>query len=217
MKILLLLLLLTVPAFAQDTPEGPRPDRWRGMVINETTPTAAIEVFGKPDSDKIDRLRVFDVDGKILSQSLKEKDCRHLEWKKLDGVKQAILSFKNDKLVRIFLWLPKEKAIAAASLPGTYKLDFRAKTDSMTEGLFGPIGGSPLSGRKHVTYPSVYSLIAQTDKTWVTASIDNASWKHVLVGDGDTSSGTGAFPGKAITVQIVSRTLENRDGADVLK
>ena len=33
--------------------DRPRPDRWRGMVLDETTPEAAIIALGKPAKDSV--------------------------------------------------------------------------------------------------------------------------------------------------------------------
>jgi hypothetical protein len=54
----ILLFLAAVPALAQD---GPKPDRWRGLVIDESTPDDAIKVLGKPSKDEVGRIRVFDL------------------------------------------------------------------------------------------------------------------------------------------------------------
>lgn len=67
-------------------------------------------------------------------------------------------------------------------------------------------------------YPTVYNLVAKSEKTFIVALVTNNSFgsilKDVTVGARDKE---GAFPGKVAFVEILSRTLENRDGADVLK
>jgi hypothetical protein len=215
MKILLVWLLLVIPIIAQD--DGPRPDRWRGMVIDESTPDDAIKAFGKPDRDEVGGVRFFYVEGKLLSKRAKEKTFRTLEWKKLEGLDGAKLSFREGRLARICLDLSKEKEFAAASISGIYKLEFRPRIDSISEGLFGPVGGRPDSGLKNVSYPVVYSLLTQTERVWLAAMVGNSGFKHAMFGDGDTSKDTGAYPGRVQLIEIVSRTLENRDGAEVLR
>ena len=187
------------------------------MVINEAKPDDAISKLGKPDEDKVDRLRIFDIDNKLITPEIKKNQYRHLTWKKLDGFKQVRMAFKDERLLYVYLWLDKEKQFAASTLAGLYGVEFQPKTTTIGEIFSGPIGGSPLSGKKHTPYPDVYSLIGRVETNWVSATIFNGGFKHVMLGDGDTSKETGAFPGKVGAVQIVSRTLENRTGGDVLK
>ena len=197
------------------TNQDPKPDRWRGMVIDVSSPEAAFKLRGSPKYDKIDRLQIFDVDSIVVSEAVREKKYRNLEWKGLDGLKLVTLSFENDKLVRIYLWLDKEKEIPAANLSKTYGLEFSATIDFFTEGMSGPPGRPPLSGGERVNYPTVYALVAESEKTWVTATIGKTGWKPVI--DGDTSKSTDAFPGMAVALQLVSRGLEKKAGGDSLK
>lgn len=204
--------------FALFAPQDkPQIDRWRGLILNETTTAQAIEKFGKPTEEKTNRLFVTGIDEKLLTEKRKEKNFRYLTWKKLNGVKLAMLTFQNDKLVVIYFWLEKDKEFAAASLSNSYGLPLEPKGSGLSEFFNGPIGGSPLSGRKHVDYPSVYYLIGQNDVAWISATIENASFKSIMLGNGDTSRTTGAFPGKVGAVQLISKTLENKDDVDVLK
>ncbi len=53
MRILILaaLLLSCIPVAAQDT-DGPKPDRWRGLVLDQSTTGDAIKSLGTPDNDR---------------------------------------------------------------------------------------------------------------------------------------------------------------------
>lgn len=44
-----------------------------------------------------------------------------------------------------------------------------------------------------------------------------SSFGSMMLGSSRGSTSSGAFPGNAIPVIILSRSLENREGADVLK
>lgn len=206
----LLLPVLCIVLLAQ-----PQPDRWRGMVINESSPEDAITAFGKPSDDKTDRFFVSGIDSKWITPKQKEKIFRRLSFKKLDGIKQCQLTFLENKLVAILL-IP-DKEIQAAALGNIYGVEFVPRISGMQQAL-NPRDYERHEGRVYPkNYPSVYDLVAVTPKTFITAGIGNTGFGKVLkesMGAGDAGS---SFPGKAYAIQIISRTLENRDGADVLK
>lgn len=212
-KLLQLLLLLTVPALTQET-EGPKPDRWRGMIIDESTPEDAIKGLGKPKEDKIDRIRVFDVDSKWISKKQGEKIFRKLKFEKPQGFDKAELSFLEGTLVLIDLDFEKE--IQASSLSRIYGIQFVPKISGFQEGMF-PKDYERNEGRVYPkTYPSVYSLVAVTEKVFIGSLVANNSFGSILR-QGMGARDTGDFPGKSARIQIISRRLENRDGAEVLK
>lgn len=69
-------------------------------------------------------------------------------------------------------------------------------------------------------YPVVYYLIALAPHSYVSAMIDNGGVANTLLGSSRGQAGAGdlgGFPGNAKIIQIISRRLENREGADVLK
>src|ERR1051326_6326609 len=101
MKPLLILLLLTagpLTALAQD--DSAKPDRWRNLILNESTADDAIQVLGKPSKDSIGQLPTAPLSNWITKRQ-KEKIFRTLEFNKPEGINKAWLFFLNGKLVEI--------------------------------------------------------------------------------------------------------------------
>jgi hypothetical protein len=206
---LCLIILAITTIHSQDA----QPDRWRGFVIDDATPQGVIEVMGKPSSDKIDRLRVFDVDSKWVTKRIEQKIYRKLEYKPAD-LKGATLSFLDDRLVMIELLLKDE--VAASALSRIYGIDFLPRISGVDLAI-KPRDYERREGRIYPkTYPSVFSVVGVTDRVFVGGLVGNTAFGKVLresVGIPDA----GAMPGKVVRVQIVSRRLENKDGAEALK
>jgi hypothetical protein len=198
------LFLVAIPALAQDA----KPDRWRDLVIDQATPDDAIKTLGKPESDKVDRLRIFDIDPKWISKKQTEKIFRKLRFKNIEGFKYAELSFLEDKLVMIDL-VP-EKKIDASSLSTIYGIPFESRFSSLDRAskFFHPDPGN---------FPSVYYLHGPVKEVFIGAMIGNTGLGAVLRASTGLPDSDTHYPGKVGQIQIVSRTLENKDGADLLK
>jgi hypothetical protein len=198
-------------ALAQEQ-DKPMPDRWHGLIINESTPEDAIKALGQPVSDKSESFRPYPFDKRI---STKGRTFRHLKFKEIKGLDSARLVFTDDKLVCIFLDL-KEK-IAASAIQNNYGIDFEPKISAMNS------SSNPNDYERHEgklypkNYPAGYYLVGTTPEVWIGAAIDNSSFGSLMLGSSRGSTGSGAFPGKAVSLIILSRSLENKEGADVLK
>jgi hypothetical protein len=199
-----LLLLAVVSALAQDA----QPDRWRELAIDQATPDDAIKTLGKPESDKVDRLRIFDIDPKWVSRKQTEKIFRKLKFKGIEGFKYAELSFLEDKLVMIDL-VP-EKKIDASGLSTIYGITFepRFSTLDRSRKFFHPDPGN---------FPSVYYLHGSVREVFIGAMIGNVGLGAALRASTGLPDSDTHYPGKVGQIQIVSRTLENKDAADLLK
>jgi hypothetical protein len=209
--LLLLAFAFCVSALAQEQ-DKPMPDRWHGLVIDQSTPEDAIRALGQPVSDKNESFRPYPFDKRI---STKGKTFRQLKFKEIKGLDSARLVFSDSKLVCISLDL-KEK-VPASAIQNNYGIEFEPK-----------IGGIETSGNSRdyerregklypKNYPAGYYLVGTTPQVWIGAAIDNSSFASLMLGSSRGSTGGGAFPGKAMSVIILSRSLENREGADVLK
>jgi hypothetical protein len=64
-------------------------------------------------------------------------------------------------------------------------------------------------------FPLFYYLYAKPPKTFILASVHNGGLGAML-GAKSINDDIG-FPGEVQQLQIISRTLENRDGVDILK
>ncbi len=221
MKLLFVLLVLCFSlSQPQEKPKDekqdkPMPDRWRGMVIDESTPEDVTAKMGKPVKDELARFPRGAL-GDLLTAKTKEKKFRRLEYKELEGIDKAYFTFSENKLVAISLDIKKE--FSPNALPNTYGLEFKPAFGSLTMAL-SPEKFERNQGKDYaISYPTVYNLVAKSEKTFIVALVANNSFgsilKDVAVG-GRSKEGT--FPGKVAYVEILSRTMENRDGADVLK
>jgi len=210
-----LLIFFSIITHAQD--EGVRPDRWRGLVIDQSSPDDAIKLLGTPAKDKLTSLTTHSVE-QWVSKKRKEKIFRTLEYKKpTEAVEKAWLSFLDNKLVSILLDM-KEGTVSPNALSNIYGVEFRPII-GRADLAFSPRDFERHEGKIYPkTYPTVYHLAAVSEKTMLTAMIGNVP---SLAGAFGRSMGVpdkpDSFPGKVMFVQLISRTLENRDGADALR
>lgn len=188
-------------------------DRWRGLIVNEATPDEAIKALGSPKKDSVERLRIFDIDSKWITQKQKEKIYRKLEFKP-DGMKSAALFFEDGKLVMIDL--APEKEPPAAAISNIYGLQFVPRISGFDQAAY-PRDYERHEGRVYPkNYPTVYSLVGVHEKVFVGAMVGNVGFGAALRDVAGVPDGQ-SFPGKVVRIQIISRKLENRDGADALK
>jgi hypothetical protein len=216
MRVLLTLTiaLLSFAPVAQEQQDRPLPDRWRGLILDQSTPEDAVAKFGKPEKDEMSVLRTFSID-EWLTEKRKQKIFRQLQFKNVEGMDKVFLSFLDGKLVAIDLDIKKE--FAAQSLGNSYGVEFRPVFSGLTKALH-PEKFERMQGRDYPrTYPTVYRLVAVTPKSFLNATVGNASFGAAFRDLGGVTESEGTFPGKVVWMQLVSRTLENRDGADVLK
>lgn len=199
---LLLLLLLSCPVFSQSS------DRWKGLIIDESTPENAIAILGKPNADKTDSFRVYKIED-WFTKSIREKKWRRLEYKNVEGFDKVILAF-DTKLVFIEL---NPKKLDPDILENAYGVPFTATFNKFERALTpGNVGRE--TGRVQ-SYPVFYYLYAKAPKTILLAGVGNSSLGSIL-GSKAINDDIG-FPGKVAYLQIISRTLENRDGIETLK
>jgi hypothetical protein len=208
----LLALAFCASALAQEGQDKPMPDRWHGLIIDQSTPEDAIKALGQPASDKNETFRPYPFDKRI---STKGKTFRHLKFKDIKGLDSALLVFTGDKLICISLDL--KDSIPASAIQNNYGIEFEPKIGAMSA------SSNPNDYERHEgklypkNYPAGYYLVGTTPEVWIGAAINNSSFGSMMLGSSRGSTGSGAFPGKAQSVIILSRSLENREGSDVLK
>ena len=217
LALLLIMSVLTISVeTSAQTQENPLPDRWRGLILDQSTPEDAIRILGAPASDKTGgKLTAFRIQS-WLTKKAKEKIFRTLEFKKPEGIDKAFLTFLDGKLVAITLDV--KKGIVPAGLSNIYGIEFQPMVGA-TDVAFRPRDYEQSQGRIYPkTYPTVYSMIAVSEKSFVEAMVSNVpSFGGALARSAGIPDQPGTFPGKVEFVSLYSRTLENRDGADVLK
>lgn len=203
MKIAIVILLLSFAVFAQ------RPDRWRGLVLDLTTPEQAIEILGKPAEDKTDSFRVYKIE-EWLTKSIREKKYRRMEFKGVADMGKVILAFNDNRLVFIEL---NPKKLEANVLEKGYGTPFTATMSKMQQAV---TPNNRIFGTKEMaSYPTVYYLYSNNPASFIVATVSNRSLGSLL-GAGSVNDGIG-YPGDIKVLQLISRTLENKDGVDMLK
>lgn len=213
----LILSLLCVPtAFGQEQTK-PLPDRWHGFVLEQSTPDDAFKVFGKPSKDSITSFDPNPISHWITKRR-KEKIFRSLEYKKpTEGVDKAWLIFLEGKLVSIALQL-KGGAVSPNALGAIYGVEF-TPVIGQSDLAFSPRDFERNQGRIYPkTYPTVYNLVATSTNSFIAAGVGNVpSFGGALARSAGVPDKPGSFPGTVVFISLVSRTMENKDGADVLK
>ncbi len=210
--LLTLLLVFAVTAQEQDKP---MPDRWRGLIIDESTPEDAVKILGQPKKDALSKMDAPPV-GHWLSKIRKEKVFRMLEFSKPEGVDKASLFFYEGKLVSILLDV--KKGIEPVAMANIYGITFEP-IFGQADLAFSPRDFERNQGKVYAkTFPTVYYLAGVSEKTFILAGVSNVpSFGGALARSAGVPDKPGSLPGKVEGVQIVSRKLENRDGADALK
>lgn len=202
-----LMFWLCIPSSAQE------PNRWHGLTLDQSTPIDANDLLGQPKSDRASTLLVDPIETWV-SKKRKQKIFRTLEYKNpASGVEKAWLTFLDNRLVSIMLDI-KEGTVSPNALSSIYGTQFRPVFDSLTLAL-NPKDFQRDRGEIYARYyPVVYHLAGVTERSFVTAMVHNEVGFSKALGLPDQQ---GSFPGKVAFVQLISRTMENRDGADALK
>src|SRR6266542_4442355 len=93
------------------------PDRWKGLVLNESTPQQAIQVLGAPQKDatgeieKLARNKMFNISSLYFLKTRKADVVRVLKYDDVENFKMVSLAYKDDKLVLIHLAPSKDNRI----------------------------------------------------------------------------------------------------------
>jgi hypothetical protein len=184
-------------------------------MIDQSTPEDAIRILGKPKKDRLGAISAPPIDS-WLTQKRKERIYRNMEFDKPEGIDRAWLSFKDGKLISI--GLDVKNGISPNGLANIYGIKFEPVV-SQTDLAFAPRDFERNQGKIYPkTYPTVYNMVGVSDKTLVIAMIGNVpSFGGALAQSMGVPDKPGSFPGRVEMIQIMSRTLENHDGADVLK
>lgn len=183
------LVAVTLPA---QSGNAPRPDGFRGLILNETTVEDANRIFRQPASDKVDRLNVSIID-KWLDPKHKEKIFRQLAFKDIGDFNWIKLSFLDNKLVMIELdfkkYFPEQK------LKSLFAVDF------WPVGIANGPSSLPDKPGKYPApfiptfYPFSYNEVGISEKAFI--------WV-------DCSTSNTRVAGKADITRQISRILEKK-------
>ncbi len=217
MRVILLAFLLSSfvnQAIAQtdSTQSKALPDRWRGLIIDQSTPEDAVRILGQPKDTRPQKIRIQKI-GDWLSKDIK-RELPRLRWEEVAGMKSVEAYFLDGKLVALDLALKAE--VRAAALESIYGVEFKHLISNAGRRAAGPGAyqrdrGETFSNKDEVSY----HVGAKAEHTFLVA------WCEVGFGEGIKKAyGAGTDetrPGKVRFLQIYSRRGENRDGSEVLK
>jgi hypothetical protein len=194
-----------------------RTDKWHGLILNQSTPEDAIRLFGSPKKDRNGGLRTYPLNKRLVVDH-DSSELRKLYYDNIEGVEHVEIGFRQGRLVIVEIH-PKQE-IPASNLGSIYQVEFVPKVSEI-EQSFNPSSVERDKGQVYPKdYPVTYYLIALTEKSYVSAFVENSVVGSVFLGNKRSKLGdhdSGGFPGKVKIIQIISRTLENREGLDVLK
>lgn len=179
--------IIVASVFAQSD-NRPRPDGFRGLILNQTTSKEAIEMLGQPVSDKLDRLDISKI-GKWLDPKHKEKIFRHLTFKKVGNFRTIDLSFLDEKLMMVELEFGKN--LKPEKLENLFGVGFAI--------VGGPSDLPDEPGRYPppffaTYYPDSFTLVGISDQVFIWANC---------------SASTG-IPTSVDRMRLVSRALEKK-------
>lgn len=200
-----------------DRSDSASPNKWHGFTLDQSTPEDVINTLGKPIKDKLSSLPANPVSSH-LTKWHKEKIFRSLEYKHPSkGVDKAWLFFSRGKLVSVMLDM-NEEVVSPNGLSGIYGLEFQPVIGQVELG-FNPRDYERNQGKIYPkTYPTVYHLVAAAEESFVAAMVGNVpSFGGAFARSMGVPDKPGSFPGKVMFIQLISRTLENKDGAGALK
>lgn len=192
-QILLFLLLFCYSVSAQ-------PDRWSGLIINESTPDDAVRILGKVSKDKIGTLKIKKIDSWLSKEKMDEK-YRILEFNKVKGISKVILAFNNNKLIFIELSHPWD--LKPEELRALFQIKFF--TIYSSDDISGEPKGSFPKAKRNGSYFTVFNN--SFEKLWYRIAVSDNTFLVSTLSKGLINSD---FNPDLERVQIVSRKLENK-------
>jgi hypothetical protein len=192
---LLLMVLWAVhfSVFTQDS-DKPQPDRWRDLVLDQSTPEDASRVLGKPSRR---RASVAKTSGDRLLE---------LEWAPTESFQMVQMQFTQRKLNSITLTKPN-RPIAAYSVPKIYDMNFDVKIGQSVR--FAEESNSDLHQEKVYpkSYPPRYTLVALTDRSLVQCEILNDGAGQTAP-EATREADDPPFPGYVNVIRLTTRRAQ---------
>lgn len=191
-----------------ETGFGQQPDRWNGLVIDETTPEQAISLLGKPVSDGKSGFANLWFQ-RLLTNETNKENYRVLQFGKELVSTTMMLTFSAGKLVAIDAF-PKDAAANGfiGKLGTNWRLpvkDPATDFEDWDQPRTAAVQKAPASSKDEM--PG-YNLLAKTPKVF--AMVGVLPTVNDMTKTGVTE--TGPYWGNVWSLSIVSRTLERKSG-----
>lgn len=207
--------LLNVFAFAKE--DSPKPNRWRGIVLDESTTADVIKVFGEPKK-KDPKSRFFFTQSKWIRKKHRDSRWNKFHYENISDFEDVIFIFDEAGKVKVIQLEPSNKnKIPPENLSKAYGIEITPIFGALDE-YFSPQNFKREQGKAYArTYPDLYRLGGGDDTAFVMAQVVNRSLGSILSQGLRVPTEAGSLPGTVAMIQLVSRTLENKDGIDTLK
>lgn len=181
---------------------------WKGIVIDVSSPDDVIAKFGNPEKEVTDRIDILDTKGNVFTQTAYKKEWRVLKYKEIEQATNVRFGFnKNNKLVFIKFnpsIKDKKKLIdVQAFLKSFENINFKSQKSSSYEYI--------LFGKQESGY-----ILAEVNRGMFTA-IAESKTKSIFDTKTIEDVSNENLDGIVMTVQYVSKSLENNDNTDILK
>jgi hypothetical protein len=186
-----------------------RTSKDKAFILDQTSPEQAVEILGKPQSDKAEKIDVLYA-GKWIDEKFKKEKCRVLLFDKFEDLGKAKLTFLNEKLVAINFLL--EKDVQAAQLSTIYKIKFIPVFNDF--GLKSTVNEFEKESKDVavINFPRVYYLIGTSKSSVLTARVFNdyavaLGVKREPKWSPENKMKTNPVIGRVTDIQILSRTI----------
>jgi hypothetical protein len=182
-------------------------DRWKGLVIDETTPEQAIKILGKPAKDENAPLTVLEFQ-RLLSNAAGLPTFRQLSYGSDPDQPETMLTFSSTgKLVSIWT---NPRNTPASVLQEVLGSGWRLSGDDPAADLENWDQPKPVDKPIDVKNDIGYRLLVKTPKVLTLATV-------IATADNMNGGRTDIAPGKplwgnALFLLMISRTLERKPG-----
>lgn len=218
-KIILITLLFLLSASAFGQTDKASINSWRGLVIDQTTFDQAVAVLGKPVKDKPNETLTPIFYSKWFGNKM-PKGFREATFKNIEGLDSVVLSFKDDKLVVIEMDMKKD--LSAAALTDAYDTRFYPLVGNFAGGITpNDLANNDREIIFPERFPAAYYLASANDKT-IGFALASMGFAETFAATLSTPRGqrpglSGTMPGIVRKIQLISRSLENKKGVNLLK
>ena len=206
--IILILLFLEISVIAQDNTiqdTQPKPNQWKGLVLDKSTADDVIKKFGKADKDKKDNIRILDLN-KLFTEKLKKNEFRVIRYKKVDLAKDVSFTFDENNILILIEFKPQDKLPVQSFLQAYPDIEFQPSIPVI-------LG---------ISSQNSYFLQAKTDSSFVLSMVTTSALASIFgktrnVEINRQTQSNNTLSGDVWMVQLVSKTLTNTKNQDVLR
>lgn len=194
-------------------------NKWRGLIIGESSFEQAKEILGEPVKDKPNETFRPIFYSKWFGNKL-PKGFREVKFKNIEGFDNIVLFFKENKLLIIEMDMKKD--LSASALTDAYDTRFYPLLGNFAAGITpNDLSRTDREMIYPERFPPAYFLASANDKTigfaQATMGFGESFGAILTTPRGQQPGLTGTMPGLVRKMQLISRTLEIKTGTNLLK